>query len=133
AEDGQQALDKLCSMRPDVVLTDIQMPGRGGLELVAAVRVRHPGVPVILMTGHGSETLAVEALQRGAANYIPKVQLGERLIETIDEAIALVRSDRTYERLIACLRDCRFEFELDNDPALIDPLVDLVQQMTSGM
>jgi CheY-like chemotaxis protein len=133
AEDGQQALDKLKNMRPDVVLTDLQMPGRGGLELVAAVRVRHPGVPVILMTGQGSETLAVEALQRGAANYIPKAQLGERLLNTIDEALAMVRADRTYERLIACLRNCEFEFELDNDPALIDPLVDLVQQMISGM
>jgi len=133
AEDGQQALDKLQEKRPDVVLTDMQMPGRGGLELVAAVRVRHPGLPVILMTGQGSEALAVEALQRGAANYIPKSQLGDRLVNTIDETLAMVRADRTYERLIACLRGCRFAFELDNDPALIDPLVDLVQQMISGM
>lgn len=133
AEDGQQALEKLSAMRPDIVLTDMQMPGRGGLELVAAVRVRHPGVPVILMTGQGSEALAVEALQRGAANYIPKVQLGDRLINTIDETLAMVRADRTYERLIACLRQCNFAFELDNDPSLIDPLVDLVQQMISGM
>ena len=133
AEDGQQALDKLKDMRPDIVLTDMQMPGRGGLELVAAVRIRHPGLPVILMTGQGSEALAVEALQRGAANYIPKVQLGDRLVNTIDETLAMVRADRTYERLIACLRNCQFAFELDNDPALIDPLVDLVQQMISGM
>jgi CheY-like chemotaxis protein len=133
AEDGQQALDKLLHMRPDIVLTDMQMPGRGGLDLVTAVRIRHPGLPVILMTGQGSEALAVEALQRGAANYIPKVQLGDRLLNTIDEALAMVRADRTYERLISCLQSCRFAFELDNDPALIDPLVDLVQQMISGM
>ena len=43
------------------------------------------------------------------------------------------RADRTYERLISCLNKCTFAFELDNDPALIDPLVDLVQQMVAGM
>lgn len=133
AEDGLDALNKLKVLRPDIVLTDMQMPGRGGLELVAAVRVHHPGLPVILMTGQGSEALAVEALQRGAANYIPKAQLGDRLVNTIDETLAMVRADRTYERLISCLRNCNFTFELDNDPSLIDPLVDLVQQMISGM
>src|SRR5262249_53388833 len=41
--------------------------------------------------------------------------------------------DRTYERLIACLEQCEFEFELDSDPSLVDPLVDLIQQMVAGM
>src|SRR5262249_27604731 len=113
--------------------TDLQMPNRNGLELVAAVRMHHPSVPIILMTGHGSEDLAVEALHRGAANYVPKPQLGERLLESVEEALALARSDRTYDRLIACLKQCEFDFELENDPSLIDPLVELVQQMVAGM
>lgn len=133
AEDGAQALARMRQACPDVVVTDLQMPNRNGLELVTAVRMHHPGVPVILMTGHGSEDLAVEALQRGAANYVPKPQLKERLLESVEEALAMARADRTYERLIACLKRCDFEFELDNDPALVDPLVDLVQQMVAGM
>jgi CheY-like chemotaxis protein len=133
AEDGAQALARMRQHCPDVVVTDLQMPNRNGLELVTAVRMHHPGVPVILMTGHGSEDLAVEALQRGAANYVPKPQLGERLLESVEEALSMARADRTYERLIACLKQCAFEFELDNDPALVDPLVDLVQQMVAGM
>ena len=48
------------------------MPNRNGLELVAAVRMHHPGVPIILMTGHGSEALAVEALQRGRVRLRPQ-------------------------------------------------------------
>jgi CheY-like chemotaxis protein len=133
AEDGSQALAKMRESPPDVIVTDLQMPNRNGLELVAAVRMHHPGVPIILMTGHGSEDLAVEALHRGAANYVPKPQLGERLLESIEEALALARADRTYDRLIACLKTCDFDFELENDPGLIDPLVDLVQQMVAGM
>jgi CheY-like chemotaxis protein len=133
AEDGSQALAKMRDDSPDVIVTDLQMPNRNGLELVAAVRMHHPQIPVILMTGHGSEDLAVEALHRGAANYVPKPQLGERLLESVEEAISLARSDRTYDRLISCLNDCHFEFELDNDCAVVDPLVELVQQMVAGM
>jgi len=133
AEDGSQALSRMREARPDLIVTDLQMPNRNGLELVAAVRMHHPDVPIILMTGHGSEDLAVEALHRGAANYVPKPQLGERLLESVDEALSLARADRTYDRLIACLKQCSFEFELENDPGLIDPLVELAQQMVAGM
>jgi CheY-like chemotaxis protein len=133
AEDGSQALAKMRQLVPDLIVTDLQMPNRNGLELVAAVRMHHATVPIILMTGHGSEALAVEALQRGAAGYVPKELLGERLLEVVDDAVSLARADRSYERLIACLTRCEFTFELDNDGALVDPLVDLVQQMVAGM
>lgn len=133
AEDGSQALARMRESCPDVIVTDLQMPNRNGLELVAAVRMHHPDVPIILMTGHGSEDLAVEALHRGAANYVPKPQLGERLLDSLDEALVLSKADRTYDRLIACLRQCDFDFELESDPGLIDPLVELVQQMVAGM
>lgn len=133
AEDGSQALSQIRKAAPDMIVTDLQMPNRNGLELVAAVRMHHPGIPIILMTGHGSEGLAVEALHRGAAGYVPKPQLGERLLDIVDEALSMSRADRTYERLISCLTRCDFTFELDNDPALVDPLVDLVQQMVAGM
>jgi CheY-like chemotaxis protein len=133
AEDGSQALTKIRESQPDVIVTDLQMPNRNGLELVTAVRMHHSDVPIILMTGHGSEDLAVEALHRGAANYVPKTQLGDRLLESIEEAISLSRSDRTYDRLIACLERCEFEFDLDSDPSLVDPLIELVQQIVAGM
>jgi len=133
AEDGSQALQRMRESPPDVIVTDLQMPNRNGLELVAAVRMHHPGVPIILMTGHGSEDLAVEALHRGAATYVPKPQIGERLLDSVEEALSLSRADRTYDRLISCLKKCDFDFELENDPGLIDPLVELVQQMVAGM
>jgi signal transduction histidine kinase len=95
--------------------------------------MHHAQVPIVLMTGHGSEALAVEALQRGAAGYVPKALLGERLLDAIDEALSMSRADRSYEQLISCLNRCEFRFELDNDGGLVDPLVDLVQQMVAGM
>jgi CheY-like chemotaxis protein len=133
AEDGSQALARMRESEPDLIVTDLQMPNRNGLELVAAVRMHHPSVPIILMTGHGSEDLAVEALHRGASNYVPKPQLGERLLDSVDEALSMARSDETHDRLISCLKSCDFDFELGNDPALIDPLIELIQQMVAGM
>jgi CheY-like chemotaxis protein len=133
AEDGSAALNRVRQSPPDLIITDLQMPNRNGLELVAAIRMHHAQIPVILMTGHGSEGLAVEALQRGAAGYVPKTQLGDRLLDAVEESLSMSKADRTYERLISCLTRCEFDFVLDNDPALIDPLVDLIQQMVAGM
>ena len=133
AEDGADALSKIRQGAPDVIVTDLQMPNRNGLELVSAVRMHHAGIPIILMTGHGSEGLAVEALQRGASGYVPKPQLAEHLLDAVSQALSLAQADHTYERLISCLSKCEFDFELDNDPELVDALVDLVQQMASGM
>lgn len=133
AEDGSRALARMRESSPDLIVTDLQMPNRNGLELVAAVRMHHPTVPIILMTGHGSEDLAVEALHLGASNYVPKTQLGERLLESVEEALTLSRFDATHNQLMACLNACDFDFELSNDPALIDPLVEMMQQMVAGM
>ena len=133
AEDVGKALLFLRDQVPDLIVTDLHMPDRSGLELVAAVRLDFPGVPVILVTGQGRESLAAEALHHGAAGYVPKALLAERLLDAVNETLSLTRGDKTYERLITCLRRCEFRFKLQNDLALIDPLVDLVQQMVSGM
>ena len=75
---GREALAALPARLPDVVLTDLDMPEMNGLELVEAVRRDFPAVPVILMTALGSEEIAVEALQKGAASYVPKRNLRRR-------------------------------------------------------
>ena len=133
AANGAEALARMKDSAPDLVLTDLNMPEMDGLELVNALRLHHPGVPVILITAYGSETLATEALRRGASSYVPKSQLTDKLLDTMEEVLSLARADRTYERLIGCLTRTEFTFRLENDPALIGPLVDLVQQMVAGM
>src|SRR5262245_2143157 len=83
AGDGAEALSKIERAPPDVVLTDLQMPKMDGLELVSTVRSRFPLVPVILMTGHGSEDIAVQALQRGAASYVNKSSISDELPDVL--------------------------------------------------
>ena len=76
AENGRDALALLEERCPDLVLTDLHMPEMDGLELVVEVRKNFPLVPIILMTAFGSEEIAIQALQKGAASYVPKRQPG---------------------------------------------------------
>jgi len=133
AANGVEALAHVKNVMPDLVITDLTMPVMDGLELVREMRTRHPDVPVILMTAHGSEVLAIEALEQGAASYVPKSQLADRLPKTMEEVLAMARAARSCERLLGCLSKTEFSFHLENDAALVDPLVDLVQRMVAGM
>jgi len=130
---GVEALARLKQGGVDLVVTDMQMPEMEGLELVKQMGIHYPQVPVILMTAHGSESLAIEALEQGAASYVPKSRLADMLEETIEQVLALAQTDRNYERLTACQTRAEFSFLLDNDTALIDPLVDLLQQIAFRM
>ncbi len=130
AADGAEALEHVEKSLPDLVVTDLHMPRMDGLELVRAMRERHAQVPVVLMTAYGSEAFAVEALEQGAASYVPKSQLADKLCDTVRDILARANADRSYEKLLSCLDRSEFTFfvELGNDASLIDPMVNLVQQ-----
>ena len=83
ATDGRDALTVMERSAPDLVLTDLQMPEMNGLELVEEIRIHYPTVPVILMTAHGSEEIAIQALRVGAASYVPKRNLAKDLSSKI--------------------------------------------------
>ena len=133
AENGNEAIEQMQRLLPDLVLTDMQMPEMDGLELVTRIRMVHPGVPVVLMTSKGSEAIAVEALERGAASYVPKPQLNESLCGIVSELLATARADRSYSKLMACQDRIEFSYTLHNDVELFAALVDLVQQMVDVM
>ncbi len=133
AEDGTDALRQMESVRPDVVVTDLNMPRKNGLDLVRAMRIHFRGLPVVLITAQGSEELAIRALEEGAASYVPKSLLADKLDSTIDEVLAAASAKRSYERLIGSIDQTQFDFTLENDPALFDPLVEWMQQIVMGM
>jgi CheY-like chemotaxis protein/anti-sigma regulatory factor (Ser/Thr protein kinase) len=123
ATNGREGLDAIAREKPEVVLTDMQMPDMTGLDLVLEVRANYPALPVILMTAHGSEELAVQALRSGAASYVPKRNLARDLRATIESVLEAAQAQRRHHRLLECLRQTEAHFELDNDPAMIPPLV----------
>ena len=81
---AQDALDALSGGSPEVLVSDIRMPGLSGLELLTAVKQRHPAVPVIVMTAYSDLDSAVAAFQGGAYEYLPKPF-------DVDQAVDLIR------------------------------------------
>jgi two-component system response regulator HydG len=77
---GQQGVDALPEVRPDFVLSDIRMPGVGGLEVLSAARELDPTLPVILMTAQASLQTAIQAVNQGAFHYIQKPFSNDELL-----------------------------------------------------
>lgn len=123
AQNGQEALASLEQERADLVVTDLQMPEMDGLALVEAVRERHADIPVILMTAHGSEDIAVRALQRGAASYVPKRDLARSLAETVRSILSV----RDFDEAVPSIRGASTRWELGNDLAEVTPVVSLLE------
>ncbi|AYQ27033.1 MULTISPECIES: sigma 54-interacting transcriptional regulator [unclassified Polaromonas] len=86
---AEAALTQIHIERPQLVLSDVQLPGRDGLALFDDIRQQHPSLPVILLTAHGTIPDAVEATERGVFTYLTKPFDGKGLLDKIAQALAL--------------------------------------------
>lgn len=133
AENGKLGLGQVEDRVPDLVVTDMQMPELDGLELVSTMKKQYPMIPVILMTAAGSEEIAVQALQRGAASYVPKRKLADELSGVAVRVLAMSREQRTQARVLNCMKRWESEFVVENDLPLVLSLSAHLQQNLSGM
>lgn len=133
AADGAQALEKIGRKQPELVVTDLKMPKVDGLELVETVRAKYEHVPVILITSQGSEDIAAEALQKGAASYVPKRLMQRYLLDTVRRLRALAAQRRSRERLLGSMADSHCRFNLANDVDMIPSLVGYMQETVGHM
>ncbi len=92
AENGHMALEMLDNNAVDLVISDIRMPEMSGLELLRRLRVKNPTLPVIIVTGFASVDTAVEAMKRGAYDYILKPFPEEVVGETVRQALIVAQS-----------------------------------------
>ena len=119
ASDGQQGLEAIRRQPPDLVLTDMQMPELDGLELCCAVRREFPDVSVILMTARGSEEVAMQALQAGAASYVPKRALSQQLVETARRVLSARNDDRVQREVLRRMQSRSESFVVENELDLV--------------
>ena len=99
ARDGAEGLQKALSTAPDLVLMDYEMPQLSGVEVLRQLRLNNCLVPVILMTSHGSEQVAVEVFRLGAKDYLIKPFAAQEMLDTIEEVLAVTRLRREKEAL----------------------------------
>ena len=88
-DNGQRALASIAASRPDLVLTDLRMDGMDGMALFQEVQASYPGLPVIILTAHGTIPDAVAATQRGVFGYLTKPYDADELLAQIDRALSL--------------------------------------------
>jgi two-component system nitrogen regulation response regulator GlnG len=112
-EDADAVLAALAREEPDVLVTDIRMPGRSGLDLLEEIRSRWPRLPVIVMTAHSDLESAVAAYQGGAFEYLPKPF-------DIDQAIELVRraAAQSHRSAVSTVESRRIPEMLGHAPAM---------------
>jgi class 3 adenylate cyclase/DNA-binding response OmpR family regulator len=91
AADGAEAVRKALKGDVDLVLLDLEMPKMTGLDVLDALRARRLEVPVILMTSHGSEAIAVEVFRKGVRDYVIKPFTAEEMLAAIERAVREVR------------------------------------------
>jgi two-component system response regulator AtoC len=109
AKSGEEALEVLGSEAIDVMLSDVRMPGMGGLALVEAAHLKHPELTIVVMSAFGSVELAVDAMTRGAYDYISKPFKQDEVILALRKAEERERLQRENAGLRAQLRQLNEE------------------------
>ena len=111
AEDACKALECLQSAEIALVISDIQMPGPNGYELLSMIRRQRPDLPVVLMTAYGTVAQAVAAMRQGATDYIVKpfdaqalIEMARRVLDSRVPAHELVAADPESKRLVSLAR-----------------------------
>jgi two-component system response regulator AtoC len=87
ADTSAQGLALVGTAHPDVVLVDLRMPGKGGIEIVKTVKARSPDIEVVLMTAYATIETAVDAIKQGAFDYLPKPFTAEQLQAVIQRTL----------------------------------------------
>ena len=85
--DGQRLLDEARRLRPDVIVTDVSMPGMSGLDVMARLKADGVDSKVIVLTMHNDAEMAAQALRAGASGFLLKQSAGEELVTAIEQVL----------------------------------------------
>src|SRR3954462_1253435 len=119
ASDPEQGLDLVASRHPQIVLTDLLMPGMNGIEVLSRIMEMDPSTDVVLMTAHYSSETAVEAIKKGASDYlnkpIPIATIREKIGKLIEAAKQRQKALSLQDEVLA---NAEFEGIIGNSPLM---------------
>ena len=93
-ENGEDLLEALVKDQPEIIISDIRMPGMDGLELLQSIHANHPNMPIIITTAHSDLDSAVAAYQSGAFEYLPKPFDLEELVDVVQRGISFANEQK---------------------------------------
>lgn len=121
ATDPERGLELVLTRHPQIVLTDLMMPGMGGIEVLEKIMEADPGTDVVFMTGQYSTESAVEAIQKGASDYLNKPIPLDALREKIDKLVAAARErSRSLELERDLLQAFQFDGMVGQSPLMLE-------------
>ncbi|WP_046497244.1 response regulator transcription factor [Streptomyces odonnellii] len=88
AKDGEEAVDLVAELAPDVVLMDLRMPRCDGVEATRRIRTEHPGTQVVVLTTYADDESLFAALRAGARGYLTKDAQGEEIVRAVEDVLA---------------------------------------------
>lgn len=88
AEDCREALESVLAHHWDLVILDVSMPGRGGLDVVKEIKAHRPKTPVLMLSMHAEHQFAIRALRAGASGYLTKASAGSELLRAVERVLA---------------------------------------------
>src|SRR6056297_443056 len=123
AVDGETALEAIQAEPPDLVVTDLHMPGMSGLDLVIRIRQDKPAIPIVLTTGEGSEDAAANALRQGASSYVPKRDMGSMLAPVVRQVLSVNQAAMSVREVAKFAIETSLTLKLDNEESLVPSVI----------
>ena len=135
AGDGAALLAVVEETSPDVVLCDLSMPGMGGIEAIAALRQRHPGVAALVLTMHADDEMVFGALRAGARGYLIKGCEGAELLRAVESVAAgdAVYGGAVADRIISFFAGTSTEYAAKAFPDLTDREREVLDLLARGL
>lgn len=133
AGSAAEAIEQIARAAPDILATDLVVPDMDGVAFVEAVRKDYPRIPVVLLTSHDNEQIALRALQRGAVSYIPKHEATTLLLDTVQTVLAITCPHHHKTPRVEYLDNNKYKFTLTNDSSLLGPLVTFLQDAVTKL
>ncbi len=127
ASGGHEALDLVRTIKTDIALLDLQMPGMGGIETLRAIRKIDPTMPIIIVTAHGDVPTAVEAIKLGANDFMLKPPDYSHLIITVNKALEKRELEKKVQQLNTEVEES-LEWLLGKSP-LIKKVIEKIHQV----
>ncbi|MEP3478093.1 MAG: response regulator [Fuerstiella sp.] len=119
AASATEAMDNIRRQPVDLVLTDLQMPEINGLELLETLSHEFPSIPVVVITGMGSEELAVQTMKSGAAQYVCKTDPPSLIRDSIDKVLLAKADLAIHQSVLRRMLSDSYYFELQSDTSIM--------------
>jgi CheY-like chemotaxis protein/anti-sigma regulatory factor (Ser/Thr protein kinase) len=128
-----EALEAIGRLSPDVVLAALPADASQFLNVIEEIHAKEPSLPIILITGDFLTPLVLQALLKGAINFVSRGNMAHCLARTLENMLELSRSERRHQRLVGYMCQTESSFCLENDPELVGQLVAHIQESAARM